>query len=386
MKNEKKLYVKRLEKKWYIGMVLAIFLILLYCGQIFAAEAISPTVIKPGANTANIEEKIFTFKSYEGYFTVPINVGKDRNVYCEINISGSTDKIIAQVNSSSDNIFSLTDLGKCIEFKNKETFTITPKKSSTQYLHIGKCDNDFGTEYTIKIKLYAYEFTKSGTSLSSGKWAIGYQENKNLYYKIKMPYSGIINIQYSGADWSDVTLVNTKKKSISSVYGVYNNDKFSISAKAGSYYLKIKPTGSFKVRYITKKVNDYKNTTINKAITLKKGKTYTDILTITSSKNSKKWYKFTIPKTQKVKIIVQNLGGQKSSISDSVEVDLGKKGGDVLGTCITYPWEKCSVHSVNDWSSNINSNATIKLKKGTYYVSVNKSELKQSLYYTIKLA
>lgn len=386
MKNEKKLYVKRLEKKWYIGMVLAVFLMLLYCGQIYAAEAISPTVIKPGANTANIEEKIFTFKSYEGYFTVPINVGKDRNVYCEINISGNTDRISAQLNSTSDNTFSLTDTGAYIEFKNKMNFTITPTRGSIQYLHIGKCDNDFEAEYTIKIKLYTYEFTKSGTSLSAGKWVTGYQENKNLYYKIKIPYSGIINIQYGGVNQSDITLANAKKKDISGVYSVNKNGKFSISAKAGSYYLKIKPTGSFKVRYITKKVNDYKNTTMNKAISLKKGRTYTDILTINSSENSKKWYKFTIPKTQKVKIIVQNLGGNKSYSSDSVEVNLGKKGGYVLGTCRINPGEKGSVHNVDDWSLINDSNASIKLKKGTYYIRVNKSALKQSLYYTIKLA
>lgn len=381
-----KLYVKKLDKKWYVGMVLAIFLMLLYCGQIFAAEAINPTVIKPGANTANIEEKVFTFKSYEAFFTVPINVGKDRNVYCEINISGNTDKIIAQLNSTSDNTFSLTDMGAYIEFKNKMNFKITPNKGLTQYLHIAKCDNDFEAEYTIKIKLYTYEFTKSGTSLSAGKWLTGYQENKNLYYKIKLPYSGIINIQYSGENQADITLVNTKKKDISSDYSVNKNDKFSISAKAGSYYLKIKPTGSFKIRYITKKVNNYKNTTINKAISLKKGKTYTDILTVNSSNNSKKWYKFTIPKTQKVKIIVQNLGGKKTSSSDSVEVNLGKKGGYVLGTCRINPGEKGSVRSVDDWALIINSNASIKLKKGTYYIRVNKSELKQSLYYTIKLA
>lgn len=237
----------------------------------------------------------------------------------------------------------------------------------------------------------AYETDKDGT--------IVYNSYGTVYYKIKIPKQGYIIVdvktsslpgeddynaqddEYDGdSGWTDVDLLSSSKKELSVNSNILTDKKnysFSWAVKKGTYYLAVRGTQKYNIRYaytavtkVSKSGSSAKN-----AVSLKKGKLVKDLL----FPMKYHYFKINLPEKSKVTLVFD------SKIKDSdfmkLNMQLAVKKGKTYRT-VNENGELVKKNDAVWWEINGKEKVTLNLSKGTYYIRMNGGV--SSGYYTMK--
>lgn len=254
-----------------------------------------------------------------------------------------------------------------------------PETARTQYLFLYPVSEDEGKKIDLRIRAYQY-VKAAGGELKAGQWAAEYGFSQEpVYYKLQVPSEGYIKIEASIGNPS-VVLYNHRKKPIekkefgtcwigesdgSGYYGV----------KKGAYYLKLKCSGVYRVRYTFTPLKSKNNTKVKKAITLKRGKKAKGC--ILYGKKKEYWYKVQLKKPGKLKFSLEEKSNDNGY--GAFYFAIFQKGkGRTLEYVTLENFVKGSKKSRRTFHSK-------KLKAGTYYIKVYNFSGHESGAYSIKL-
>lgn len=257
-----------------------------------------------------------------------------------------------------------------------------PSDESSSYLAPGT--------YYLKISTYASQptnlvvggaFAVRHTSnedrvVTSGSQVLMSKRDGGVYLKYKAPKNGYLTTTFTGGDYSSmIYLCNSSKKVISdSAYTSATMPRTVFAVKKNTtYYIKIDAIDditAYKISFTA--VTEKSGSKISKAVAIKKGKTVKGLILPGDSK--KDYFKLTVSKAQVVKIQVK--GDVSSGI---IKVNIyGDKA------------KKRSIGSIWISEAGYNRKYTIytigskKLRKGTYYFSVERANKKTNGQYSIK--
>ncbi len=256
-------------------------------------------------------------------------------------------------------------------------------KGGTYYIVVRKAYSTYSEHYgTLRVRPYVYSYATR--SLSAGKWMLtsGYKTNYNYssaLYKIKPSKSGYILVtlkQYdsSGTSYGSVTLLNSKKKTVSDKLTYSNGtypQKVAFGVKKGTtYYLKVTNCAGdsahqykYGIKYKVYAAPIRTNTSKGKAKSLKRKAKYISTAMPATGKSGNHWYKFKVTKKRatRIAIDVRNI----KSGTTKVTVYRGKK---KVG--ITQTIGNGGVYTLKvQYSTKYEDKAM----KGTYYIKITKS-------------
>lgn len=242
------------------------------------------------------------------------------------------------------------------------------------------------------------------TTLQQKKWTNGVTAQNavdNTYYKINVTKTGYIKVEYfldKEPDWSsDIALYNQNKKKLSKSSVLKRRHTAYWAVKKGTYYLHSENDfvyvefgemdedgdysqvanipNNFKLRYTFTALRDSgkKATVMSKAPELKRGKTAKGLVFSNDKEGVKAVYKIDIPTTRKVTFQFQ-LNSTYSPLS-TLEIRLY----DAKGRMLTEgKYKKDMVY----WY--VSGKHKVKLKAGTYYFGIYKSNSDGSGSYSIQ--
>ncbi len=250
-------------------------------------------------------------------------------------------------------------------------------KAGTYYLKFKVSDySDSKPTDFYQIGFASQLYSAENKTLENKQWACsGILDSKTpLLYKVVVAKTGSLTINIESEYSSYITLLDSKKKAISSEVYSYNGDKVCFAVSKGTYYIKATSISDIiRLKSTFSAITEKSGSTKAKAVKLTAGKTVSGCLTATNKKGTTDWYKITLTKSQKVEILFTG------SVS-SGKVKLEFFGGDLSGSVNRYIYDVDSDESfsVETWTSD-------KLPKGTYYIKVYKDEAISSGFYKLQL-
>lgn len=195
-------------------------------------------------------------------------------------------------------------------------------------------------------------------------------KNGNVYHRVVVGSTGYIAVNVYGMDNNSakyyISLCNSDKKDISNIViadSTSSKGRAIFAVEKGTYYLRVRPNTSslsnyYAIRSKFTSINDKSKSNKKKAPTIKLNKITSGIVLHTDTVKSCDYYKFKLTKSMKVKIDSTSYGTEKLYIRLSSAK--GTIGGNPLKNYV-------------------------KLKKGTYYVCVQKSSNRVGGYYKFKI-
>lgn len=232
------------------------------------------------------------------------------------------------------------------------------------------------TDANITIKPYGY--SGENKTLTNKKVMGTYPSDysKEVYHKIVISKAGYIKVEAEsvgkyGQSLSGVVLCNAKKQKISDSksYSSYNDYTGYYAVKKGTYYLSVKDSQPYKIKYTYTAVTDKGGASKAKATTIKKGTTVKALAHMGEKTTKYDWFKITLPKKQKLSLSVS------SKADDIIKFK-------IIPANSKYILFGDSFYLSDSESTTITSKDA--LNKGTYYIRVNKGDIKGSGYYQIK--
>ncbi len=239
--------------------------------------------------------------------------------------------------------------------------------------------------YYIRTKSYSdiynvsYTFSQDPTWTASKSYTLTPADKKQyIYAKFKPTKSGYVTLNYSGKYSVYITLCDSKKKALSdqayvSNYSGYKSAVFAVN-KNTTYYFKVNAsTGSkftFKTAFTT--VSEKSGSKVSKAVSIKKGKTAKGLILPGSS--TKDYYKIVVSKDQKVSL---KFTGKACTGTIRINVYSDSKLKRWVGTVY------CNGASYST-TRKVYTSGSSKLRKGTYYIQVERSNSKTNGYYSIQ--
>lgn len=248
------------------------------------------------------------------------------------------------------------------------TTLIQVQNPGTYYIGVNSSNCPTGL---VAVGIAASYINGGDKTLTSGKEIlIGQKEAQTNYLKFKATKNGYLTITPSKeAEYSQVTLCNSKKKAVSStVYPQYAT--FGVK-KGTTYYVKVASryngNGVYGITATNKPIKEKSGKNKAKAVTLKKNKKVKG--TIVAGSNQADWYKFKLTKNIKQMKVFIN-GGTNGELKAKVYNSKGKAVG----------YNAASIHNTGrSYYLQISG----KIKKGTYYIKVYRGNKKSSGYYTL---
>lgn len=249
--------------------------------------------------------------------------------------------------------------------------TVKIPKAGTYYVKFTATLNEgavdtIGIRSNFRCQFYsgADKTLKDNTSVVSA-----IVDSKPIYYKITAPKAGSIEFVSQSVYSSKITLLDSKKKAISSQVSSTSTNGYitDFAVEKGTYYIKVSSTSEvIAVKYKFKAITDSSGSSKAKAKKLTLGKNAAGMLSATKSTDD--WYKFTLTKdTYNFKLMVSPFCS-----SGSIKFTLYAPNGKVMNT-----------------KSLTNRTYTLSpityISKGTYYVKISKSTAKTSGSYTLNV-
>lgn len=322
--------------------------------QVSAADVIVPTYITSDGSTANVNTYQFQKAATAGALSIPVQISNAGVVHLDVTVKTSEDQPLNVVLSKGSGYMDTNNYLTFTKEKNNETANLGDysKGPCTWYLHVFKSQQGSNPDISVTVKAYQRGLP-AGVIAGSGKlknktWSsfcISFDEPG--YYTIKIPSSGCLKFEIDCGNEKipEQRLLNSKKKETG--YLSENNITY-YGVKKGTYYIKIDTSDTiaiYKMRYTFEKMKALKNTKSKKAILLKKGKSLKGL--DLTEKYDEYWYKLKLSKDQTVKINV-SVKGREGTLDfigrDSYKTFKSKKG---------------------------KINKKLKLKKGTYYITMD---------------
>lgn len=349
--------------------IFALFAFILSVGnggvKVYAADVIVPTYIKADGSTANVNTYQFQKATSAGALSIPIQISNVGTVHLDVTVKTSESQSLNVVLSKGAGYIDTNNYLTFDKAKNNETATLGDyaKGSCTWYLHVFKSQQGSNPDISVTVKAYQRGLP-AGVTAGSGElknktWSsfcIPFDEPG--YYTIKIPSSGCLKFEIDCGNEKipEQRLLNSRKKEI----GYLSSDHITYyGVKKGTYYIKIDASDTisiYKIRYTFEKMKAVKNTKSTKAILLKKGKLLKGL--DLTEKYDEYWYKLKLSKDQTVKINV-SVKGREGTLDFIMGPD-------------SYKTFK---------SKNGKINKKFKLKKGTYYFTM---DIEGGGSYTIK--
>ncbi len=233
--------------------------------------------------------------------------------------------------------------------------------------------------------------------LKDGKWVKGTtceKEDDNTYYKIRIPKTGYIRVDYQlGAESladGEIYLYDSKKKILS--LSESEDGPVCFALRKGTYYIQSRDTGEWdeesednrflgetyrlRYRFTSYKEQGKKVTKMSKAPLLKKNRTVKGLLfpgeAEENSSTCAALYKIKVPQTSKVTFDIK-LGSTVNMGPDIRITLLDSKGRRLYNG--RYDKKK--------YTSYETGKETVKLSAGTYYIRVDQFFVESSGYYSI---
>lgn len=211
--------------------------------------------------------------------------------------------------------------------------------------------------------------------------------NKELYYKLQVEQPGTYFFQCTGLDENcvmpKIDLCNEKKKRISLVIPHHSGQSYCgvFAVKPGCYYLHAKDgSGVVKMHYSFLASGESSGKTKKKAKKIGFGEGGIDgTVALTDKKNCCDWYKFTLKKPSKVKLLLEASTTAKSKLR--VEIIPPKR--DKNGKRIVFP--KDPVFFLSGENVKRTAISETKWPAGTWYIKINKNAKLGSARYQLDI-
>lgn len=211
---------------------------------------------------------------------------------------------------------------------------------------------------------------------------IKYKANANGYLKVKFSAkSSLTSYPYGTMQLYD----GKKNKALSSATSFFTDDNrdafcsdyFGVK-KSKTYYIRVVSYGGVKIKGTFKKVTDKAGTKQKKALTMKKKKAVTGVMTAGTSGTH--WYKFKLSSPSKLKIMI------KPYLTGSVNVYVkGPGAGNSMQKQVDCRVYYSDGIDANAWGSNYPIwDKNLIMKSGTYYIRVTPTSKTCTGYYTLK--
>lgn len=186
----------------------------------------------------------------------------------------------------------------------------------------------------------------------------------STYFKIQVKKTGYLKIQGNGyySDGSVSSMyfkfLNSKKKVLNDSEGCssYNGYTSHFAVKKGTYYVAVRGTGAYRLRYSFSAVSEKSGSKQKKAVKIKKGKTIKGLVLYGESNTKCDWYKIVLTKKQKLTF---TFGARATGYIRFQIVPASKK--VRLYNASGYLRDETNTYQTKD-----------KLPKGTYYVKILK--------------
>ena len=294
---------------------------------------------------------------------VKVVAPKDGDIY----ISGTEYTQVQLYNSKK---VAITKQPTSLNKYNKNTIMF-PVKKGTYYVLCKQTKDTY---------VVGYQFKETPTLKASKSYSINPADSKQNYYvKIKPSKTGYITFSISKDLSGYITLCDSKKKALCKESWIYGNSSYSkyvtfAVKKNTTYYIKMRSSDSiFSTKYSFKAVTEKSGSKVKNAVSFKKGKTVSGLILPGESK--KDYYKFTLSKSQTVKLKIK---GNVSSGSIQIKIYSDSKLKKSAGSTSIYNYG----HSITLTSGTFGK--TGKLSKGTYYIVVQRTDKYSNGNYSIQ--
>ena len=315
-----------------------------------AAETSAVTANLVGAEEDGTNVTASTYKIEEnsgGYISIPIEVPQAGAVTIQTTVSTQATSISSFVCNVDNDVLTFA------VFSSRKTSkqSVYAESAGKWYLNIMLDEMHKNAAADIQVKAYTTAVS-TGKTLNAGEWENGFSLYElPVYYKINIKTSGLLKI--NAGNGFEASLCNSKKQEVSdSFWG-----KISYAGvRKGTYYIKVKHSGAYKLQYTFTAVKEKKNYKSKKAVTLKSGKKATGVFACDDAKKKKtsRWYKITVPSNKTIKVQIDRQGAL-----NPMYLSLYQKSGKKL------KWY--AQEALKEKKKNIGK---IKVEKGTYYMEL----------------
>lgn len=232
------------------------------------------------------------------------------------------------------------------------------------------------SESDAELSIIAYSFSAEDKVLKNNTWVGSYplSYNQQIYHKITIAKSGYIKVEANSLEEYNslyATLCNSKKTSLTESTYLSSSQDYTthFAVKKGTYYIAIKASNPYKLKYKFTAITDKGASAKGKATSIKKGQTVKGLIFAEDSTSKYDWFKVKLTKKQELKLDLVAYG----NYSLKFQIIPANSRVIIWGDTMTL-YEK---DSKSFYSSD-------KFPAGTYYIKVSKSQKKSSGYYTIK--
>lgn len=247
-------------------------------------------------------------------------------------------------------------------------------KKGTYYLKISSY-KALTSDASIEIKPY----TQSGEdkTLKNNTWTgtFNVTSGKYVYHKVNISSPGYIKVeakkdsQYSVV--SGIKLYNSKKQSLTDEKSLssYSNYSTYYAVKKGTYYIGVKQSDEYKIRYTYKAVKPSGGSSKSKAVNIKKGSTAKGLIYPGGSTNTSDWYKVTLTSKRNLSLSFKAYG------NETIRFNVVPASSHVI-------LFGASTYIMDAGATTLKTKEP--LEKGTYYIQVTKNKSSASGHYQIK--
>ncbi len=264
------------------------------------------------------------------------------------------------------------------DFEGNNVYKFVIPSAGTYYLKSTYLYNHNSSESKNVFKVEACAY--NGDAKKLGKdYKLTYTNDyydKKVYHKFVVKDTQVVTISGKALELPKgygfgTELCNKKKKVLREISFSHDETSEDLVLKKGTYYLSVREDGPYilKVEPRAEKVKNEAGASKKKAKLIKKGKTLRGYLALTDSWKKQYWYKIKLNKDMKFKLSV------KSKVSSLISADIMLSVETSDGKTIVY---------TEYFNSSTQILKSLKLKKGTYYIRVEKFASKASGVFSIK--
>lgn len=364
-------------KKFLYAIAVTLFMTITLGLTAMAAPSITPTLLNDfETSTENVSANSMVMPAGTKEMVYALNMGQKGLVMFDLSSTGLPSGITVQLfnNSACTNKVGYSSYLGTVSLRTILKVMIPVK--GTYYLKFSR--SSFAMDQLASFSMKAYCYSGDGKILGNKVWTGTYSTDYHeiLYHKVVVKRTGYIKVEGYGQGPVGTkgnlytTLYNSKKKAVSDQQRHDSSNNFSgyYGVKKGTYYIGIKYTGHYKLKYTFSAVKDKNISSKKKAATINRGKTAKGLITAGESTKKTEWYKLKLTSKKKLKIWLN----AKAAGVFRLEVVPASSRVRVTGSISTYNTSS-TVRSTNQ-----------KLPAGTYYLKISRPRNVANGYYTLR--
>lgn len=296
-------------KKLLAAIAVSFIMTLTFCMSAMAAGVINPTQLNDYQSS----------KSKVKSYGLAINAGKTQVVQqikmpyrgllmIDLSSSGLSSQISFEL-FSNPGCTSKVGYNAYLSSNNLSSiFKANIPKAGTYYLRASR--SNYGASVAGNFKIKPYSYSGYSKTIKNNAWAGTYGVNYNqiIYHKIVITKPGYIRFQAYGEGYQGsknnlhVTLYSNKKKALSDPSYLYRTNNYSTyyGVKKGTYYIGIKTSGQYRMKYTFASINEKTGSSKSRAVSLRANSTVKGLMIAGESGSQSDWYKLKLTKKQKL--------------------------------------------------------------------------------------